>query len=92
MVVINLICIALYFSTKWGRDIINESYQKQLNAEELLVKLQSTFDNVESSTGILEDSITKLNVNITTIEEESKNITKSMQEMAKSIQSEASSK
>lgn len=82
LIVLNLIEVALYFSTKWGREIINESYQKQIKAEELLSKLEVTFDNVESSTGVLEENISKLNRNICTLEEESLNITKSMQEMA----------
>lgn len=46
MVVLNGTITLLYFLTKWGRELIDESYQKQLEAEELLVKLQTTFSNV----------------------------------------------
>ncbi|QNU66056.1 chemotaxis protein [Ruminiclostridium herbifermentans] len=91
VVLLNIILAILYFLTKWGSELIYESNQRELNAKELLDKLQETFSNVESSASILENSITKLNGNIITIEEESKNVTKSMHEMAKSIQEEASS-
>lgn len=90
LVVLNGAITLLYFLTKWGRELIKESYQKQLEAEELLVKLQTTFSQVENSSSILEDSISKLNSNIKTIKEESQNITVSMNEMARSIQEEAS--
>ena len=91
IVLLNIAIATLYFLTRWGRQLIYESYQRELNSNELFDKLQENFSNVESSTSMLENSITKLNGNINTIEEESKNITKSMHEMAKSIQEEASS-
>lgn len=90
MVVLNGSITLLYFLTKWGRELIDESYQKQLETEELLVQLQTTFSNVENSSRILEDSIAKLSNNIKTIKEESQNVTVSMNEMARSIQEEAS--
>lgn len=90
MVVLNGSITLLYFLTKWGRELIDESYQKQLETEELLVQLQTTFNNVENSSRILEDSIAKLSNNIKTIKEESQNVTVSMNEMARSIQEEAS--
>lgn len=89
MVVLNGAITLLFFLTKWGRELIDESYQKQLEAEKLLEELQTTFSNVERSSGILEDNIIKLNTNIQTIKEESQNITISMNEMAGSIQEEA---
>jgi len=89
MVVLNGTIVLLYFLTKWGRELIDESYQKQMKTEDLLVKLQTTFNNVEGSSNILKDSITKLSSNIKTIKEESQNITVSMNEMANSIQEEA---
>lgn len=91
VIVLNGTIALLYLLTKWGRKLIDDSCQKQLQAEELLVKLQATFSNVERSTGVLEDSITKLYGNINTIKEESQNITESMNDMAKSIQEEATS-
>jgi len=90
IIMLNGTIILLYLLTKWGRQLLDDSYQKQRMAEELLTKLQATFGNVENSAGILEDNITALNNNIKAITEESKNITVSMTEMAKSIQEEAS--
>ncbi len=91
IVILNIVMAILYFSTKWGRELINESYQRELHTQELLSKLQETFNNVESSTDILENSISKLNININTIKEESQHVTTSMQEMANAIQEEATS-
>lgn len=90
IIVLNGSMLLLYLLTMWGRKLIEESYQEKRETEELLEKLQSTFSNVESSTGVLENNITKLYSNINTIKEESQNITSSMNEMAKSIQEEAS--
>jgi methyl-accepting chemotaxis protein len=91
VIVLNGTIALLYLLTKWGRKLIDDSYQKQLQAEELLAKLQATFNEVEHSTGVLEDSISKLYGNISAIKEESQNITASMNDMANSIQEEATS-
>ncbi len=91
LVVLNGTVVLLYFLSKWGRDLINETYQRELQAKELLEKLKATFVKVDDSTNVLEEKIARFNTNIDTISEGSRNITESMQEMAGAIQLEASS-
>ncbi len=91
LVVLNGTVVLLYFLSKWGRDLINETYQRELQAKELLEKLKATFVKVDDSTNVLEEKIARFNTNIDTISEGSRNITESMQEMAGAIQLEATS-
>ncbi len=91
LVVLNGTVVLLYFLSKWGRDLINETYQRELQAKELLEKLKATFVKVDGSTNVLEEKIARFNTNIDTISEGSRNITESMQEMAGAIQLEATS-
>ncbi|MDF2986440.1 MAG: methyl-accepting chemotaxis sensory transducer [Eubacterium sp.] len=91
MIVLNGTVVLLFFLSKWGRDLINETYQRESHAVELLDKLKTTFVKVDDSTNILDENIAMFNNNINTINEGSRSITESMQEMAKAIQQEASS-
>lgn len=91
LVVLNGTVALLFFLSKWGRDLINESYQRELHAKELLEKLKVTLIKVDDSTNVLEEKIESFNTNIDTISEGSRNVTESMQEMAGAIQLEASS-
>lgn len=91
LIVLNGIIGLLYFLSKWGRELVIESYIKQVKAEEILDELKKTLNKVESSTDIIDNGINQLNKNINNISESSQNITTSMQEMSKSIQEESSS-
>lgn len=89
LIVLNAIIALLYFLSKWGRELVIESYNKQVQAEELLNELKNTFLRLENTTGIIDNGINQLNDNISNISESSQNITTSMQEMSKSIQQES---
>lgn len=89
LVILNGTVALLYFLSKWGRELVIESYNSQVKTEEILDELQNTFTNVEDSTGIIDNSISKLDKNISNISESSQNITTSMQEMSKAIQEES---
>lgn len=91
VIILDATIIMLYFLSKWGRALVNESYEKEVKAEGLLEQLKNTFKKVEESTDTFDSHIMALNKNISYISKSSENITVSMQEMAKSIQEEAES-
>lgn len=91
LVVLNGTVVLLFFLSKWGRDLINETNERAQQAKELLEKLQATFVKIDDGANILEQKIASFNTNIDSISEGSRNITVSMQEMAGAIQLEAES-
>ena len=91
MIIFNSIVVLLYFLSKWGRDLVNEAYQKEIHANELLSKLQNTFFNIEESTNTLSNNVKLANSNIDAVTEASQNINVAMQDMATAIQGEAAS-
>ena len=42
--------IVIYFSNKWGSEIIVKATEKEEEVSKLLLKLQSTFEKVEETT------------------------------------------
>lgn len=91
IIILDATIAMLFYLGKWGRALVNESYDKELQAEALLKQLKSTFSKVEENTETIDGHINELSKNVGLIAESSKNITVSMQEMAKSIQEEAGS-
>jgi len=91
MLIFNGVLVLLYFLTKWGRQLLNDSNMKTEQAGKLLENLKNTLENVEEGTSVLDSSINNITDNIREISEGSKTITRSMQEMAQAIQQEASS-
>jgi methyl-accepting chemotaxis protein len=89
--IINGILVALYFLTKWGRELVEASSRKELETKELLDKLQETFQSIESGTLKLDTTVEQFNTNIKTINESSKVVLESVQQMAAAIQDEAES-
>lgn len=87
--IVNGIMCAFFYITKWGRDLIEESYKKELEAKSLVEKLKITFSSIEEGTITLEGNINHFNTSITTIYESSHHILDSVQEMAAGIQEEA---
>ncbi|USK54936.1 hypothetical protein LIS82_25930 [Cytobacillus solani] len=87
--IINGILCAFFYITKWGRELIEESYKKELEAKKLLEKLKVTFSSIEEGTITLEGNINHFKTNITTIYDSSHHILDSVQEMAAGIQEEA---
>lgn len=83
--------VLLFFLSKWGRDLIYKSVDKEKGAEALVEKLQTTFTHMETSSNTLDDTITTFNENINSILESSESIVSSVQQMATAIQEEATS-
>lgn len=91
LVVINGIMIALYYLTSWGREMIAESQQKEMETKQLLEKLQGTFQAIEKGTQTLDGSINHFSTNIATIYESSEHIVEAVQQMSAGIQEESTS-
>jgi methyl-accepting chemotaxis protein len=91
LIIFNGAFFLLYFLTSWGRNLVNEAKQKEAKAQDMLSRLNATFQNIEEGTNTLDTTIHQFNSNIHDMSEASKSITASMQEMAKAIQEEASS-
>ncbi|MFD2628142.1 methyl-accepting chemotaxis protein [Oceanobacillus kapialis] len=85
------ILIALYLLTKWGRELVEASYQKEVEAKELLDKLQNTFHSIDQGASTLDTTIEEFNQNITTIFESSESVLEAVQQMSAAIQDEAES-
>ncbi len=91
LIIFNGCFILLYFLTSWSRNLVNESRQKEANAQEMLGRLNTTFGNIEEGTNILDTTIHQFNTNIRNMNESSQSITVSIQEMSRAIQDEAAS-
>lgn len=91
LIVFNSAALVLYFLTRWGRDLVNDAFIKEEQANELLNKLQDTFVNIEDSTSLLSNNVQLVTANIDALTEESQNINTTMQDMASAIQDNASS-
>lgn len=91
MVVMDGIVVSLYFLTNWGRTLIDESNEREMNASSLLEKLENTFSSIEQGTNALDHNINYFNKSISTIYDSSHNIVDSIKEMATGIQDEARS-
>ncbi len=89
VVMFNGIVTCLYFLTFWGRELVNDSHDKEIQANQLVAQLDLAFKKIEESTEVLNQDINVFNKNITELSESGNNITVSMNEMAKAIQEEA---
>lgn len=91
LAVTNGVLFSLYLLSKWGRELIRESYRKEKEANELLEKLRVTFGSIEKGAQRLESNMDTFNKNIGNIFESSHMILEATQQMAAGIQEEADS-
>ncbi|WP_234122492.1 methyl-accepting chemotaxis protein [Clostridium hydrogenum] len=89
LTIIDGVILVLYFLTKWGRDIIEDSVLKEKKANELVKKLKDTMKEIEKSTEILNASVAVCNENIGTTKVSSDSITAAVQEISKGAETES---
>jgi len=89
--IINATIILLYLLTKWGRQLIEGAYQKELESQNLVKKLTSAFNSIEEVSDLLDEHINSFKNDINTIYHSSKGIIESVEQMAIGIQEEAES-
>lgn len=91
IIIFNGITAILFFLTKWGRRLVEESSKSEAQAKELLDKLKNTISSLEESATILSNSIKLASTNVSAITVSSQQICESMEDMARAIQQEATS-
>lgn len=89
--VLNSILVLLYLLAKWGRKLIAESDRKEKETRELLIKLEETLKSIEYGTSNLDDNITHVYNNTSTLNISSDVIVGTVKQISDSIQKEASS-
>jgi methyl-accepting chemotaxis protein len=67
LLMINSIFVVIYFSNKWGSKIIMTASEKEQEANQLSIKLQTTFEKVEESSAVLIKNVTSLDDNMNSI-------------------------
>lgn len=89
MLMINSIFLVIYFSNKWGSQIITKATAKEEEVNKLVLKLQTTLDKVGESSSVLINNVTMLESNMNSIVESSSESTKTMNEMARGTEHQA---
>lgn len=90
-VTINGIMILLYYLTKWGRTLLEETLKKEEETQELLAKLQRAFRSIKEGTVTLDENISQITNNISNLYDSSHHILSSAEEMAAGVEEEAAS-
>lgn len=88
---INSIFLVIYFSNKWGSQIITKATAKEEEVNKLVLKLQTTLDKVGESSSVLINNVSMLESNMNSIVESSSESTKTMNEMVKGTEHQAAS-
>lgn len=91
MIVVDGILILLYFLTKWGNELVQKSAEKEAETRNLLGRLNDMFQSIKEVAGNLDDNINVLNEKTVNINETSKGILESVQQISAATQEEASS-
>lgn len=89
--VMNAINVLLYLLTKWGRQLIDDAYEKELESQALLNQLNEAFASIEEVSDLLDKNITQFNSDMGHIHSSSTEIVRSIEQMAVGIQEESTS-
>lgn len=91
LLLVNSMFLVIFFSNRWGSEIISKATVKEQEVNELLTKLQSTFLSIEDSSSVLNKNLTQLDSNMNSIVESSYETKKTMNEIAKGTEHQADS-
>lgn len=91
LVIVNGVLLVLFFVTKWGNELVQNSLESENQATELLMSLEDTLAEIEQSAKVLDDNITRFQMNLKDSKESSTSITIAMQEMSTGVSEEATS-
>ncbi|SDF50894.1 methyl-accepting chemotaxis sensory transducer [Fontibacillus panacisegetis] len=83
--------VYLYFLTKWGKGLIDESKIKETEALDLYTTLGKNMEDIRAYTRTLNDSVTSSNINIAGTREISSTVVLAVQEIARGVEQEATS-
>lgn len=91
MIFLDVTVIYLYFLTKWGKNLIQESMMKEQEALQLYNTLNKNMEDIRNYTYQLNDSVSSSNNNINVTREISNHVVLAVQEIARGVEQEASS-
>lgn len=91
LVKIDFILLFLYFSAKWGSEIIHQMIEKEKNSNNILNKLEDTMGFLRKNTEILNRDIMNCNMTLKMIKESGDSVALAVEEVAKGISEEAES-
>ncbi len=91
LLMINSMFLVIYFSNRWGSNIIKKATEKEQEANELYNKLQTAFDKVGETSNVLIKNVTTLDDNMNSIVESSKETSNTMNEVARGTEHQAES-
>jgi methyl-accepting chemotaxis protein len=77
--------VGVFFTAKWGKELIMSATQKENEAKSLLVQLEDTMDVVKNSTTVLNSDISECNNNLGVVQEISSSIACTIQEMSQGV-------
>ncbi|MHB8128807.1 MAG: methyl-accepting chemotaxis protein [Mobilitalea sp.] len=87
----NGVLILLFFLTKWGNELVEKATAKETEANDLVKRLESTFQTVEEGAEALDNNINTFDTQMKVINDASLGILDSVQQMATAIGDEATS-
>jgi methyl-accepting chemotaxis protein len=91
MLMINSMFVVIYFSNRWGSQIIMKAIEKEREVNQLINKLQDTLDKVGDTSNVLIKNIVSLDENMNSIVESSKETSNTMNEVARGTEHQAES-
>lgn len=91
LLMINSMFLVIYFSNKWGSQIIRKATAKEEEVNKLITRLRTTFEKVEESSDVLLKNVTMVDANMNSIVQSSKEASSAMNEIAKGTEHQARS-
>ncbi len=77
--------VAVFFTTKWGKDLISTAIQKENQAQLLLSQLETTMEVVKNSTSDLNSDISECNNNLSVVKNISNSMATTVQEFSQGV-------
>jgi methyl-accepting chemotaxis protein len=88
MFIFNICVFILYYVSKWGNEYIEASIKAKEESQSLLYKLEETIEIIKESTNKLNKEIVNYSEDIEIINNSSKSITETIQEVSKGVTDE----
>lgn len=89
LLVFNGMALLLYCLAKWGKELVEETRNKEAYIESLLNKLQNNFATIEENAGVFSKLVNLSNENIENIANSRKEVIASVQNIADSIKNKS---
>lgn len=91
MIMMNGVMIFLFFLTKWGKELVNKTVEKQAENDQMMTALSATIGHIDESVIVLNDSMNTMFDNAKATQDSSNQVSIAMQEIAVGVQEQAES-